>query len=462
MRNWIAPHFKRNLSIIPDRLKYNLLKRHAGMNRRPLTTTLMLMILIINAHPSIAQTPITLEQAIREALLFSPRAKTALWARNAALADTDQENPRAQPSINITAAGTEQGSIVHLPDLPDAPILPEQYGKIELAIVQPVYRAGLEAARTRYSADKDAAQADYLKALSDLELTVAKAFLNVEKAEEGVKIAQEAVIESQSYQTLVNKQIESGTARPVDAETARAQAAEAQYALTKAESSVILARFNLNRLMGKPLEDVLVISPSSSRNDPPLTPDTAIRNALKSRPELRSLQDHLKAAEAGESLARLETQPSLSFRGELAEQSRTALLPSHYAAAGLELTWRLMDGGKRRQEIRSAKAQIERVKAMIQDAQQGIKLEALTDWQLLLDTREMNNLAKIRLEAAKATWRVARKAYEVGQGTALEEQAAARELRDADSSLLQAKYALQEAYLEYRYAQGDMIPNLQS
>ena len=87
-------------------------------------------------------------------------------------------------------------------------MLPEGYGQFTLIAEQTLYRAGFGAARQRYAAQSASANQDYRKALADLALSVRKAYLDVLKAESGVRTAQDGVDAAERYQALVARQID--------------------------------------------------------------------------------------------------------------------------------------------------------------------------------------------------------------------------------------------------------------
>jgi outer membrane protein TolC len=394
------------------------------------------------------------------ALRQSPQARAARFAREAAQVQADREKPVARPTLNAVASGTVQGPRVTFPrpNAPDAVVLPEQYGKLELVVEQPLYRPGLGAARQRYAAQSSLVALDYRKVLSDLALAARKAYLDVLRAESGVRTAREGLEAAQRYQALVQRQIAAGLAKPVDAETVAAQVAEAQVGVTQAEGGLALARLAFNRTLGRPLAAPVVLEPITALPVVPENPEAAIAAALEHRSEIESLEQNLRAARAGVSLARTQSQPALSVRGQVTEQTPSAFVHEHYAAATLELRWPILDAGKARLDTREAQAQAQRLEALLEDTRQAISLDVMQAWQKMREARDRITLTQTQVRGAAATATVAEKAYEVGRGTAIEVQAAQRELRAARERELQATYDLHGAAAEFAYAQGAALP----
>ena len=386
--------------------------------------------------------------------------RVAKAVRDAALIGAERGKPVARPTLEARASGILQGPRVTFPRLNGAPatVLPEEVGRLDLIAEQPLYRAGKRAAQDRYGAAQGEAEWEYRRALSAVALAARKAYVDVLRAEAGVHVAQDGLEAAQRYQELVERQIAAGLAKPVDAGTAAGQAAEAQGGVTQATSALKLARMNFNRVLGRALTTEVVLKPLPDAPKPPESPAAAIAAAWRHRPELRLLEESLRGAHAGIALAKSQTQPGLNLRGQITEQTPSAFVHEHYAAATLELRWPLLDGGKARLDTREARAQEERVEALRDDARQGVALEVTQFWQQMRDAQEKIGLTRTQREGLAATAAVAEKAYEVGRGTVIEVQAAQRELRRARAREVQALYDLYTASTDFVHAQGEDVP----
>ena len=398
----------------------------------------------------------TLAESVALAINRSPQARAAGFARDSAQVQADRDRPIARPTVSVSASTTAQEPRVTFPYPNNQPatVLPESYSKIELSVEQVLYRAGIGAARQRYAAQSEAVSADYRKEILDLSLSVRKAYLDVLRAESGLRDANDGLKAAQNFETLTETQIAAGLAKPVDAETAKAQTAEAVSGVSQAEGGLALAKMNFNRLIGRNLTTEVVLEALPSPPITPETPDAAIANALKFRPELQSLARNLTAATAGISLAKTQDQPVLSFRGTAIEQTQTAFLPQHYAVATLEIRWSPFDGGKTRLDTREARASAQRLQALLEDARQAITLDVMQAWQRLRTTTAQITAAEARLKAAMASELVARTAYQAGRGTLLEAAAAQREVRNAQEKATRARYDLLAANADFDHAQG--------
>ncbi len=430
------------------------------MHQKPERPIIFICLLVLFSRSGGAQ-ELTLAGSVASALRQSPQVRLAKAVREAALVEAERGKPVARPTVEARAAGTLQGprATFPRPDGSPATVLPEEVGRLDLIVEQPVYRAGQRAARDRYGAAQGEAEWEYRRALSAVALAARKAYIDVLRADAGVRVAQDGLEAAQRYQELVARQIAAGLAKPVDAGTAAGQAAEAQGGVTQATSALKLARMSFNRVLGRALTVEVVLEPLPP--DPakaPDSPEAAIAAAWQHRPELRLLEENLRGAQAGISLAKAQTQPALNLRGQISEQTPSAFVREHYAAATLELRWSLLDGGKARLDTQEARAQASRIGALREDARQGIALEVTQFWQQRRDAQEKIGLTRTQREGLEATVAVAEKAYEVGRGTAIEVQAAQREVRSARAREVQALYDLHASSADFAHAQGEDVP----
>ena len=405
-----------------------------------------------------ALSSISLSECIYIALQNASKMKVAKAEREASRIQANREGPSSvsSPTLYAILSGTVQGPSVSYPypGRNPAEVLPSETARLDIIVEQILYRPGFKAAQGRYQSQLSLADLVFFKAMNDLALSVHKAYIDALKAESGLKISQEGVEAALSFEKLVLKQIETGRAKPVDAETVKAQVAEAETGRTQAEGSLALARLNLNRSMGRPLTSALeltMISEAVSMTD---SPESAIENALKNRVELLSIREGIKSAKAGISLSQTLLQPILSLRGQLSEATPSAFQHEHYAAATLEIRLPILDGGKTRFDTQEARAQAYKLEATLEEAISGIQLEIRQAWLKLKETQANITLSLVQQSGMEATERVAEKAYEVGQGTVIEVRNAQREVRLAKERERIARFELLAADAEFRFAQG--------
>ena len=408
------------------------------------------------ASSASGQERLTVAQGVARALANSPQVRAAKAERDAELVGAERGKPVARPNFSATAQAGVQTPRVTIPlaNGNDGLVVPERFAGVNFTVEQTLWRAGLREATQRYAAQRAIAELNYRKGLGDISIAVRKAAIDILRAEAGVGAAQEGLKFTQQYALSVGQQIAAGIAKPVDAETVKAQVAEARAGVAEAENGLALTKLNFNRLLGRDLETDFALESVGDLPEIPADTKAAREAALKNRAELLLLERGIETARTGAKLARLQDKPTLGIRGVLAEQTRTVLVPEFSAAAILELKFPFGEGAKARQDAKEANAQADKLAAQLDEAKQGIVLEVETAWRRMRTAREKITAADERLRGQLATYTVAVKAYEVGRGTVIEVQAASREVNTARFAKLTAEFDLRQAFMEFQAAQG--------
>jgi outer membrane protein len=426
-----------------------------------LRTSLKIVCVLWLSQARMAQAQLSCESAVEEAIRNGPASLAAKGAYNAALAAVEQDRPIVRPTVSAVAAGTIQGPGVTLP-LPGAvtrTVLPEQAGRLDLILQMPVFRAAGGAARQRFEALKQQALLDYRKSLLDIRASVYRLFSDLVRAESGIRTAEAGLEAARRFAELTEALVKTGSGKPADRDQAAAQLADAEAGVKKAKMGRLLAVMAINQALGKATTANTAYALPSSFTALPVSPDAGIAAAKTHRIELLELRVSLMAAKAGLSLAKSQSALSLNAKGQLTEQTPTALLHEHFAAATLELQIPLFDGGKTRNDVAEAQARIKQLQALLQQAESGIELDvrrAYLEWKQAIEDVAA---ARASVLAAESALRVAEKAFEVGRISAAEVFAARREAQAAREKEATAQSELISHSLDYSAVQGD-APNI--
>jgi len=427
-----------------------------------LTLLIFLPIALLSSSRNLclAQSYMSVSDAISEALTISPLARAARFDRDAALARNGKDRPSARPTMQAVASGGVQGPRVTYPGAPrsDTTVLPEEVGRLDLIIEQPLYHAGARPARQRFDAQTALVDLEYRKALSAIAVTVRKLFVDLRRAESAARIAQDGADAAQRYYDLVQHLIDAGSARPVDLQTANGQLANAKAGLAEAESGLKLAKLAINQALGRPLNSAVSITFPANESDvydgQRVPIDEAISTAQDHRPEIVELQIELAAAKSGVTLARLQSQPNLVARGQVTEQTPSAFVHEHYASAMLEIKLPILDNDKTRLDTREAEAHVKRLEALIEQAKSGAVLDIVNAVERIQVAKGRIDAAKVQVAASAAAETATITAYSVGRATAVDVQSASRELKLAKEKQTDANIDLLNAGEEFLQAQG--------
>jgi outer membrane protein TolC len=192
----------------------------------------------------------------------------------------------------------------------------------------------------------------------------------------------------------------------------------------------------------------------------PDSPTPGIEAALRQRPEIRLLEESLRAARAGIALARTQDKPALSARAIAAHQTATAFTNPNYFAASLVLTWNLYDAGKARLDAREAGARAAQIEALLEEAKLGVRLEAEKAWRDMREAQARIVTADRQVKAAKAALEVSELRYQVRSATQIEVTGALLNVTRARANHTQALYDLHLSAADYTHATGADVATL--
>jgi outer membrane protein TolC len=253
---------------------------------------------------------------------------------------------------------------------------------------------------------------------------------------------------------LVKLMLEAGQSAERDVKAADADLAEAEQGSVTAESGVALARENVNRLVGRPLGTTTAVTAPASAPDVPAAPNAGMAEAEARRPEVRLIEENLRAARSGVSLARTQALPVLAARVTAARQTPSAFVDRDYYSGGLVLTWNLLDAGKTRADVQEASARAAQLEALLEETRTGVRLETDRAWRNMRDAASRIDGARRQVASAEAALKVSELRYQVRQATQLEISGALLAVTRARANLAQATSDLHSAAAEYRHAVG--------
>ncbi len=231
-----------------------------------------------------------------------------------------------------------------------------------------------------------------------------------------------------------------------DLHLAEAQYAEASAGLPGLDAQIRASAFALSLLTGQAPEAELALSESTA---PDLTltllPIGERADLLRRRPDIRAAERRLAAAFADVGAARAEWFPKLTITalGGFEALSDASLLSSDSFEASITplISWRLLDGGRVRAQIRGAQARQEQAAL----AYEAAVIEALSDAEEALSTyRESLETARRRRLAREGYSRAydfSRLRFEEGDIALAELLDTERRLRNAERGDAQAQTA---------------------
>lgn len=396
-----------------------------------------------------AEPPLDIEETVQLALANNERARKAPLRVEAAEGQLDRARSAFLPTIVASASAT-----LTPPDERTARVLA---GSGVLSVNQPILAP---AAFPAYAQARHQRDAERWGAVQDRRLVAfdaARAFLVVLTSERLFDVATRRLERARANQQNTEARAAAQLASTNDVTRSLLETAAAAREVTQAQGSVSRAYLNLGFLVGRPVSGPLAAPDGTTRaaETGAVVTGDAVRSAESRRPDVRSAEERTAALEAGarEPLYRLA--PTLAASGQVRLIVDPTLSGRTYdAQAQLTLSWTLYDAGQRYADRRTRLAQA--------------KSQALDEQQLRRSVATDVGLAQASLQAARETYRIADEAVRAAQVNSQETEilyqqglARAIELVDANARRYEAevsretaRLAMEQAYLELRYALG--------
>jgi outer membrane protein TolC len=315
-----------------------------------------------------------------------------------------------------------------------------------IRLVQPVFnesiRAGWAASKHLYRSQRSQRLADARTLAADAQT----AFLNVAAARALRRTWTSTLVRVEEAERVAQRLVDAGTGTPDAVFRARAERTDVEQRLREAEERERAAQRSFNRLMDRPLDQVVDTVPEESLLFPlALTEDEAVLAALANREELQSIEAASAASQEGERAATAAFLPSVTvaldygFQGRKLEFGRD----HDFWTASVLLSWNVFNGGQDAARRRIAQVDTRRLSLQREDAEDLIRLDARQAWQAARVARDAIDTANDRVDAARRTFQLVRRRYDEGL-------AAPIEFLDARSALTNAE--LNRVVTVYQYA----------
>ena len=438
-------------------------------------TLCLALLFVAGGAASVAQAPLTLRQAIDQALGHSPEAAVARADGREANVAATQARTQLLPQLNFTedisrgddpvyAFGTKlrQHQFTSADLALNALNFPQPMGNFatrfsgawtafdSLKTQKEIHRADL----TKESASSSAKAVD-----QQIVLRVVAAYQSVLYAQREIDVAQHEQETAAALLASVDDHVKAGLAVESDRMSAQVNVAARKEELIAAQGDLELAWAQLREAMGTPELQASELKPIEPRTFPQLPLEQEIATAAKMRPDLRSLGEAQSAQGSALGAAKSDFGPRVSAYGNW-EEDRVSIAGSggNNWVAGVQISVDILPLGKRAQLARESAAK-QRIDAQLAASGQHVRLQ-VSQAHIHRQTAELSlETAHAALDQAAESLRILKNRYGAGLATITDLLRAEDAGRQSQSSYWQAVYGNALAYAELLYATGTLTPD---
>lgn len=281
---------------------------------------------------------------------------------------------------------------------------------------------------------------------------VAQAYYGATNLRQLVEVAQRQLALTREREKDARVRFQAGASPKVALLRAEIDRAQAEQDLKRAQNAYESARLALGTLLVRPVDFEVEVPPA------PKPPEgDAEATALRERPDVLAAVSTVELTRQQRTAAWLRYAPSIGAFGQL-NWTNFAGFSGHETtwAAGVGVSWNLLDGGLREAEIREADARVAEAEAARLNAEVRA-VEEVRAARLDMESALANKAkAAERVALARENERLVAVSYKAGAATYLESTDATESLRQAEISLVTESLAADLATLRLLKAAGSL------
>src|ERR1700682_1720935 len=310
----------------------------------------------------------------------------------------------------------------------------------------------------RYQASRNTANASKAESLSTREqviLLVVSQYIGALRSAADVRASQSRVDLAQALYNQAADLQKEGVGTGIDTLRANVELQNESQRLIEAQANQATSLFGLSRLLNlDPRQPIELADSLSFFETPQPDVETSIEEGLGARPEWKSLQEQLRAAENEKKAASASRLPSLHFSGNWAELGTTpsSVIPTYTYAGTVSMA--LFTGGRIRAETVRTDLGIQKLHQQQADLRNQIALDVKTALINLDSARNQVRVANLGVQLSKEEVDQARDRFNAGVANNIEVIQAQDSLARANDNQIAALYRFNQARADLARAIG--------
>jgi outer membrane protein TolC len=433
------------------------------------------LLLCMGGLAATAQEPLTLRQAIDQALGQNPAAAMANAGGQEARSAATMARTQLLPHLNFTEDISRGDDPVYAfgTRLRQRQFTQDDFALNDLNRPQPIGNfatrfSGSWTAFDSFKTQREIRRADLSRASASssskavdqqIVLHVVESYQAVLYAQREIDVAQHEQETAAALQNSVAQHVKAGLAVESDQMSAEVNVAARKEELIAAQGDLELGWAELREAMGAPELKASELKPIEPHVFSQLALDEEIATAAKTRPDLMALAQTQSAQASAVGAARSQFGPSVNAYGNW-EEDRGSLgsTGGNNWVAGVQISVDILPMGKRVQLAQESAAK-QRIDAQLSASQQHVRLE-VSQAHIHRQTAALSlDTARAAMEQSAESLRILKNRYGAGLATITDLLRAEDAERQSQSMYWKAVYGNTMAYAELLYATGTLTPN---
>jgi outer membrane protein len=298
--------------------------------------------------------------------------------------------------------------------------------------------------------DVDARRADVL-------LQVDRAYFDALRTQAVLRVAQETVTTRQTVADQVQALANSNLKSSLDVSFAKVSLGEAQLLLVEAQNDVASAQVELSTAIGDPMPATYQLADEGQIAPPPDDSAPLVADALRNRPDIAARRLAADSAAKFAEAERALWMPSLAAVGVAGLTPYHATgITDHYAAAGVNLTIPLSNGGLFNARHAEASFRAQALQEGTRDLEIAVTRDVTMAWLAARTAYQRLDLTRALFAQASDALDLAQARYDLGLSSIVELTQAQLNKTAAEIAQSTARYDYQARLATLRYQTGTL------
>ena len=303
-------------------------------------------------------------------------------------------------------------------------------------------------------ADLNATRANARETENEVALRVHMLYYRVLVAQLRLTATEAKIKASEDLERERVQEVKYGSSLDQDLTESKADALQAKQELLTTELQLSDTTMQLDDALGLPLTTALELDPAVPAVQNICERKECLKLALASHPEIIEAREEVEKIAGSVRLSKADYVPDVSIFARYSYQSGVPFLARNFGSFGVQFSYELFDGGRRRAAVQESDAKLAKAKENLARVTDQVELQVEMAYNKLQRTREMVNVSEELLALRTESSRVSTEQLQKGEAVPSQTERAVAQQDEARTQLLQSQLDYVQAGDELKQAMG--------